>query len=207
MSIIENGTLGAHGGSGLSAFGGMLRLGELLPTAPPIRHAIKLELYAHQYYFGGADLNPKTPSNGGRTQYVWPATGSDGYTRSTNSPLVYNGTNPLLAPGALLAIPPAAALDLALKTVPGSRLRDALVHYGGYLVDDTASDSAALCADNGMDAEFQATYNLSFSTANGPWYDDLVTLFQALNVVGNNGPNSIGGGGDPISPLAPPFCA
>ena len=48
VSLLSNGSLGAHGGSGLSAVGGMIRLGELLPSAPPIRHAIKLELFAHQ---------------------------------------------------------------------------------------------------------------------------------------------------------------
>jgi hypothetical protein len=49
----------------------------------PIRHALKLELFAHQYYYGGPSarqLNPPTEANGGRTQYVWPATGSDAYT-------------------------------------------------------------------------------------------------------------------------------
>jgi len=39
------------GGSGLSSFGGAIRLGELLPGAPPIQHALKLELFAHAYYF------------------------------------------------------------------------------------------------------------------------------------------------------------
>jgi hypothetical protein len=45
--------LGAHGGSGLSALGGVIRLHEIGPDAPPIRHALKLELFAHQYYYGG----------------------------------------------------------------------------------------------------------------------------------------------------------
>ena len=70
--------MGAHGGSGLSAFGVSIRLHEIEPDAPPIRHAIKLELFAHAYYYGGpVSLNPHTAANGGRTQYVWPATGSD----------------------------------------------------------------------------------------------------------------------------------
>ena len=51
VDILGDGALGAHGGSGLSSFGGALRLGELLPGAPPIRHALKLELWAHAYYF------------------------------------------------------------------------------------------------------------------------------------------------------------
>jgi len=87
--------------------------------------------------------------------------------------------------------------------VPGARLRDALTHYGGYVVDDTASDSAALCAEAGTNDEFAAQYNMSFDTADGPWYDDLVLLFQALHIVTNNHPGSVGGGGTP----APPLCA
>lgn len=206
VSILEDGALGAHGGSGLSSFGGTLRIGELLPDAPPIRHALKLELFAHEYYYGGHDLNNKTAANGGRTQYVWPATGSDGYTRTFGSPLVYNGTNPRLAPGALLAIPPVTAANLMLQTKPGARLRDALTHFGGYLVDDTACDSAALCADSNVNAEFAQAYNFSFDTSDGPWYDDLVTIFQNLHIVANNGPRNTGGGGTPLAPLPPPFC-
>ena len=51
IDILGDGALGAHGGSGLSSFGGAVRLGELLPGAPPIAHALKLELWAHAYYF------------------------------------------------------------------------------------------------------------------------------------------------------------
>lgn len=45
--------LGSHGGSGLSGIGGTIRLGELLPDAPPIAHALKLELWSTPYLFGG----------------------------------------------------------------------------------------------------------------------------------------------------------
>ncbi len=74
-SILGAGAGGAHGGSGLSSIGGSIRLGELLPGAPAIAHALKLEL-ANWWYYGAGPLNPPTPDNGGRTQYVWPATGS-----------------------------------------------------------------------------------------------------------------------------------
>ena len=40
--IFGDGALGAHGGSGLSGFGGSVRAGELLPATGPIRHALKL---------------------------------------------------------------------------------------------------------------------------------------------------------------------
>ena len=42
----ENSSWGAHGGSHLSSIGGTIRRGELLPGAPPIRHALKLMLWA-----------------------------------------------------------------------------------------------------------------------------------------------------------------
>jgi hypothetical protein len=45
----ENASFGAHGGSHLSSIGGTVRRGELLPRAPPIRHALKLMLLAKDY--------------------------------------------------------------------------------------------------------------------------------------------------------------
>ena len=208
--------LGAHGGSGLSALGGVIRLHEIGPDAPPISHAIKLELFANQYYYGGGPqkrkLQPPSPSNGGRTQYVWPATGSDAYTWAAcglgSRCLAYHGTNEHLAPGSLLALPEAVASSLIpkLKTVPGARVAAAFRDYGGYIIDDTASDSASLSWESGADDVFQSTYNMTLNTAGGPWYDDLVAIFQGLHVVINNKPSSIGGGGEPRRPPLPPLC-
>ena len=64
-SIFGDGIGGAHGGSGLSSIGGSIRLGELLPGAPPIPHALKIEL-GNWWYYGGSQLNPNTVDNGGR---------------------------------------------------------------------------------------------------------------------------------------------
>jgi hypothetical protein len=50
VDVLGDGALGAHGGSGLSSFGGSIRLGELNASSGPIKHALKLELWAHQYY-------------------------------------------------------------------------------------------------------------------------------------------------------------
>lgn len=198
--------LGAHGGSGLSAVGGVIRLHEIPAEAPPIRHALKLELYAHQYYYGGGaskktKLQQPSVANGGRTQYVWPATGSDGYTWATCQPgarcLAYNGTNPHLAPGPLLALPEAVAATLrpALQTEPARRIADAFRDYGGYIVDDTASDSASLSWEAGANEVFARAYNLELDTAGGPWYQDLVAIFQALHIV----PSPLTNHGDRVS--------
>lgn len=41
------GATGAHGGSDMSSVGGTLRVGELVPGAPPIHHALKINLHHH----------------------------------------------------------------------------------------------------------------------------------------------------------------
>lgn len=204
--------LGAHGGSGLSAIGGLIRLHEIPAAAPPIAHLLKVELFAHQYYYGRHKLQPNTAINNGRTQYVWPATGSDSYTWASCKPqercLAYKGTNPHLAPGALLALPEAAAIELRgqLETEPGRRITDAFRDYGGLIVDDTAGDSASLSWEAGADKVFAAEYNMTLRTSSGPWYRDLVAIFQRLQIVVNNGPDSIGGGGRRRRPPLSPLC-
>ena len=201
---------GAHGGSGLSAIGGTLRLGELLPGALPIAHALKLELWAHAYYFydwASGDYS---------SCFTWPAVGCDSYYKSTSGD-GYNGTHPLVHPGALLAVPPAAAPAVAagLRTEPARRILQALVDYGGYIVDDTGSQQGggALCMERGVTAELRAAYNISVAIEEpltpgqgGELYADLVAIFRALAVVANNSPNSVGGGGTPRRPPPPPFC-
>lgn len=199
--------LGAHGGSGLSALGGVLRLHELLPDAAPISHVLKIELFAHEYYYNQKPLNPVTPQNGGHTQYFWPATWSDGYTNSSKSQIRYNGTNPFLAPGSLMVLPVGTVESLDLSTTPAKRIAYALTNYGAYIVDDTAWDTAAICMEVGADQIFQKYYQLDgVETHSGPWYNDLVKIFQQLHIVTNNGPSSIGGGGTPVVPLSPPIC-
>jgi hypothetical protein len=132
---MSDGANGAHGGSGLSSVGGTIRTGELLDSTGPIAHALKLELYAHEYYYGGSE----SPC------FAWPALGCDSYAHSGPSNMVYNGTNPYLKPGALLAVPSAVAPSVKTTTVPGRKILAALTTYGGYLVDDTADDTGSLC--------------------------------------------------------------
>mmetsp|Transcript_3439 Transcript_3439/g.8200 ORF Transcript_3439/g.8200 Transcript_3439/m.8200 type:complete len:378 (+) Transcript_3439:2-1135(+) len=206
--ILGDGALGSHGGSGLSGIGGTIRVGEFSSDAP-ISHALKIELYAHQYYYGVKPLHPITKENQGRTQYVWPATGSDSYTWDTKVPtMMYNGTNPALTQGSLLAIP--QSIDVPTKTKIGDKLKQALTQYGAYIVDDTASDMAAICMEPAVNDELVDNFGINMAYPNGlksgPVFDDLVALFQSLHVVTNNSPTSIGGGGDPLAPYAPPIC-
>jgi len=115
-------------------------------------------------------------------------------------------------------VPPArlAPLLAKLATEPARKIAQALADWGGYLVDDTGSweGGAALCMESGVNAEIETAYGYSVRienplkpTGNGAaLYGDLVTVFQALNVVANNGPNNIGGGGTPRVPPPPPIC-
>jgi len=226
-SILGDGTGGAHGGSGLSSIGGSVRLGELAPGAPPIAHALKIEL-GNWWYYGSSQLNPKTADNGGRSQYVWPATGSNaGYTNGSSGS--YTGTNPHVAPGALLAIPAANAAAVNVTTTVGGALKQAMVDYGAYIVDGSGRgpnndplhrNLVAICMDAEVNAEMR-NYGFNMAYPNGTrnpaldptqtpaqndLYDDLLRIFQALHAVTNNGPDSIGGGGTPRRPTKGPIC-
>jgi hypothetical protein len=220
-SIMGEGLFGAHGGSGLSSIGGSIRLGELLPHTGPIKHALKIEIN-NFWYYGLKRLNPSTAFNGGRTQYVWPATGSNSGCCNGK----YNGSNPYVAPGALLALTASDADEVNTTTVIGTKIKDAMRDYGAYLVDGAGpvgngppdgSNRAAICMDALVNAEmrehfgYAMTYPDGVSAANPPdkggaLYLDLLLIFRRLSAVINNGPQSIGGGGKPRVPTKPPIC-
>ena len=183
------GIYGTHWGSGLSALGGSVRRGEL--TGPgPIRHAIKLNLWGRWLAYQGS-----TPG------YRWPADRADGAAKTA-----YKGGNPKLVMGSLLALPPRlTAKDLGLTTEVGGKLFHALQDYGAYVSDDSGWDAVDLCAEVGVEDEVKARYGFDLAGGSGALYDDKVRLIRALEVVDNNGPASVGGGGKPRRPLAPPL--
>lgn len=190
-NIYGPGITGGHAGSGLSSIGGTIRLGELLPDTKPMRHALKLELYAHQY------LYHQPPG------YRWPAVKADVYAYNNYyDQMQYGGSNPALVMGSLLAIPPQVSpKSLNLETIPGRKLFFTLQNYGGYIVDDTLWDNHAIAIENGAMAEFESQYGYSFNTDSGAFYNDVNQLFQVLQIVDNNRPENIGGGGKPRQPL------
>lgn len=194
--VSGHGTWGAHGGSGLSSIGGTIRLGELLPNSPPIRHALKLQLFALEYYY---DQHPG---------FVWPASNCDGYAFDQNFTKHYGGKDIYLSPGSLLAIP--SDMTVNVKTVPGEKMLFALRNYGGYVCDDTFYNRGTVNTEFGVTDEFQIAYGYSFnSDSKGPgadWYADMLTLFQSLRVVINNSEQTVGGGGTPLQPPPPPIC-
>jgi hypothetical protein len=203
VDLYGDGAAGAHGGSGLSAIGGSIRVGELRPGSQGPRHALKLVVYAKQVLYR---------CTSGSQCYRWPATTGDSYAvgfYGTNG----NNGNYAMRMGALLAIP--ATRDIAgmgLETEPGRQLAWTLQNYGAYIVDDSYGPSFGFAAENGPDGsvrnQFQADYGYPLAqrvNGNTPWTRDVQRLQQALFVIDNNGPSSIGGGGTPRQPLAPAF--
>jgi hypothetical protein len=193
-NIYGQGITGGHAGSGLSSIGGTIRLGELI-SDQPIRHALKIEVFANKY------LHNQPPG------YRWPAVRADVYGYNNyygEGKMQYGGSNPSLIMGSLLAIPPQITeANLELQTIPGRKLFFALQNYGGYIVDDTLWDAHAIAIEQGTNEEFRSHYRYDFESDSGAFHDDINKLFQALQIVDNNAPENIGGGGKPRQPLAP----
>ncbi len=200
QDIYGDGILGAHGGSGMSALGGALRLGEAMPGSGPIRHALKINIYAAE------NILYDTIDKG----YRWPAVIADGY-----APLLYGKkrSTPFvkgLLMGSLLALPSWMSLDsLNFETEPGRILAQAFQNYGAYVVDDTYRDSWAIISawepgGRWVD-QFEEAWGFSFITVDddSPWSRDMEKIYFNLHLVANNGSKSVGGGGKPRQPLAP----
>ena len=160
---------------------------------------------------------------------MWPAIGSnEGWHNGSSGS--YSGRNSFVAPGALLAIPQSVAAAVKVTTGIGSRLKQAFLDYGAYLVDGTGhgpfggplhNNSVAICMDALVNAEMRQHlgFNMAYphgisapgadpnsTVAEDQLYKDLLRIFRALHAVTNNGPRSVGGGGTPRVPTKPPIC-
>jgi len=188
--IYGEGIGGAHFGSGLSAIGGSIRKGELTSNQP-IRHVLKVLLWGEKYLYYSKEI----------PGHRWPAELAD-----HNAAKQYHGKNPALVEGSLLAIPPRVTLaSLNLQTQPAKKLFHALQNYGAYVVDDTGWDNHLISVEKGVLEEFHKTFGYDFQSTSGKFYEDFMKLFQALHIVDNNSPKSVGGGGTPRVALAPPI--
>jgi hypothetical protein len=201
-SIYGDGIRGAHGGSGLSAIGGALRLGELDEPMDVIRHALKINVYAAENLFYDEETEG----------YRWPAIRADGYAENVYGTERTEAVVTACRMGALLALHNFLYIDsLAFETTPGRILAEAFRNYGAYIVDDTAWDVYAIITEWSPDGrfmdEFEDAWGFPFKepNKNTPWTRDIRRIFSNLHVVDNNGPENIGGGGTPLMPLAPPF--
>jgi hypothetical protein len=206
----DAGIEGSHGGSGMSAFGGSIRVGELQPGSV-IRHAIKMNFFAERNYFYGVDDSPG---------YRWPAINADGYASAET----YGGNVPAFEIGALLALKPDFDLE-SLQTEPARIIARAAQDYGVYAVDDTAWDVFALLIEEGPQGSVTGQFKDSYGYSLGDdaseldckdpsdackWSQDMWTILDNLAIVDNNAADTIGGGptGDTVNrraPVAPPF--
>jgi hypothetical protein len=204
VDLYGTGITGAHGGSGLSAIGGSIRLGELRPgTTTGPRHALKVNVYAKEALF-------KCTTRSACSR--WPAVTSDSYAVGWYGSAKGN-TNTAMKMGALLAIPPTKSIaSLGLETVPAQQLAWTLQNYGAYIVDDTYAAGFDFNVEDGPDGakkdEFRKDWGFDMGQkvqGNTPWVRDIQRLAKALSVVNNNSATSIGGGGTPRQPLALPI--
>jgi hypothetical protein len=200
IDIYGDGIFGAHGGSGMSAIGGTLRLGELSPTSGPLKHVLKVNFFARKNIYYDEETKG----------YRWPAKKSDGYAARE---YYKDRTNPVVKAcrmGALLALPRQMNLDsLGFETKPGRILAEAFRNYGAYLCDDTAWDVYGICTEWSPTGRFTEEFKINWgfsmkdSSKDTPWARDMDRIFLNLHVVDNNSPSTIGGGGKPLQPLAP----
>ena len=202
VDLYGPGITGAHGGSGLSAIGGSIRLGELRPgTTTGPAHALKVNVYAKEALY---KCTTRTAC------YRWPAVTSDSYSVGWYG-AANNNTNTNMKMGALLAIPPSTNITaLGLETTPGKQLAWTLQNYGAYIVDDTYAPGFDFNVEDGPSgskpAEFQNDWGFAMeqrANVNSAWVRDIQRLVKALYVVTNNSSTAIGGGGTPRQPLAP----
>ena len=197
MDIYEDGIGGTHYGSGMSAFGGTIRLGELTSDLP-IRHALKINIWGKKYAYFDREAYKG---------YVWPADRHDSYA-GIGLDHSYGGTNPKLRLGTLLCIPQEVTLEsLDLATDVAKKIFYALQNYGCYVVDDSAWSCYDFSAEIGTCAQIKELYGFNMNTSNeeDDYHKDVTKLVKSLYIVTNSSPTSIGGGGKPCKPLAPEF--
>jgi hypothetical protein len=200
VDLYGDGITGSHGGSGLSAIGGSIRLGELRPGQTGMRHAVKIDV---------DDTTVLAKQTLLANTFRWPAVTSDsGALASYGSanPSQYSG----MKMGALLAIPASVTLaSLGLVSAPGLQLAWTLQNYGAYIVDSCGAQYEISAEDGpagSKNAEFLADWGYPLDdriASNTPWTNDFQKCMVALQLVDNNSAVTIGGGGTPLQPLAP----
>ena len=106
--------------------------------------------------------------------------------------------------GTLLAVKPEITPDsIGLTTEPGRRLLWVLQNYGAYITEDAGWDVFDFIIERGAEVEFEETFGYSMQSPR--WRDEVLKIAEELHIVSNNGPSTIGGGGEPLQPLAPPL--
>jgi hypothetical protein len=201
VDLYGDGITGSHGGSGLSAYGGSIRLGELRPGQTGMRHALKINVDSVFWFAFGSS-----------TGFRWPADRADsGFSSDYGSG--NHGQYSGMLMGALMAIPASVNLtSLGLASTPGMQLAWTLQNYGAYIADSTGGAGFFFSAENGpagdLHTQFAADWGMAFEdrmNSNTGWTNDVNTCMNALWLVDSNTSSSIGGGGTPRQPPAPPI--
>jgi hypothetical protein len=168
--LYGTGETGSHGGSGLSALGGTVRLGELVPGGA-IRHSLKLNIDSANFFPGFRGFR-------------WPAWKSDAGGAG------YWGSIPQVRMGTLLAVKPDFSVA-TLESEPGRIVAKAFQDYGAYIVDTSGWSINNFVTERSPDGsvqdEFQRSWGYSLNTgvgANG-WARDLDKIFTNLWAVDN----------------------
>jgi hypothetical protein len=175
------GSFCAHGGSGLTAVGGSLRVWETAPGTP-IRHALKLTMPVSTL-----SDDQVGECDGG---YRWPAIAADGGWNDVGGNSNYSGSVNQLCMGALLALPPGTNCGALVTGELSQRICAALRDYGAYVVD--VHPYGPTWRPFTINGEVGVGSMISGS--------QMITLFNSLQVVVNNGPGTVG---SPRVPLAP----
>jgi hypothetical protein len=204
------------GAAGLVSIGGMIRAGELTsPAGAPISHALKVQLVHPTLYCNNSDSTKG---------YRWPARSADSGACTAGSPRRYEGTNPHVEMGSLLAMLPSYNCN-ALQTEPGRKICNALRTYGGYVSDSccnqtTSKESFWMLVfeintpnDRTVEKELHAQYNIEVSDLKGSaqgataatcaFKADLDKIYNNMQVITNTSQAAPKGPGTPI--LAPPM--
>lgn len=179
--------LGSHGGSRLSTLGGTLRPGELTDQEP-IHHALKLNVHASRYLYGG-----------GPAGHTWPADRADNSWNQSGHPERYGwrGATPptYMLMGALLALPSAFS-DLGYHPKV-KKLIAALKNYGAYVVDNTAW---AVYGLNMQDKVWDSNEFPHQNTTDArTFHEDLHYVITQLECITNVSAGATAGGGAAIA--------
>jgi hypothetical protein len=204
--LYGTGATGSHGGSFLSALGGALRVGELRPNLPPPRHALKFEVDSREVF---------PPCATAAACFRWPALAADTGATTTYGSMALPGVSSAMRMGALLALPAGVNINsLGLETDAAKKLAWTLQNYGAYIVDSIGGPAYNFSVESGPDGsfltQFMGDWGFAFNQRivnNTAWVRDVQKIIVALNVVDNNSPTTIGGGGTPLQPLAVPITA
>jgi hypothetical protein len=179
----------------MSTLGGVIRDAEL--QAGRIPHAIKLDVDCRRFCARVPDDCDNARAAG--CGWVWPAVHADAYVGSRRGCGPYDETGEAAtwedADGESHPVGMGSLLTFEEGTTPESlgitdphviAMFDAIYDYGAYIVDDSCQETANPAAESDPQDDASESYT-----------HDFYIMVNALSVVTNNTPTSVGGGGDP----------